>query len=421
MNRPFSLFWRDIFDTFMGDEVRQTSDGYTDRYGPAFGTRKAFGIIGGLEEDFLVEIDEYFEKLGRLAMIVKDANVAVHELVENPGPRAAMVAQLLTFRESMLSSEEENGLSGYLAIDFFAGRNRRERLSAFAMTFEIEHEWKRREVKRLCEHYNTGQHLFQSVPEIFDKIRRREIGRQDFELIEVSAVSSVSGSEIYRAGSGFTKLCPYLSPGIVNWAQKEWPSAPAFVRLDAGYYSATEPMQLLTEATLVPANPRWLEDFSLRKGMKDSAVYHLLDRPASEGHAEYWDYHVKKVRRLEVHVERREDDYLTMMIEELPRPDDPSGLMIARCIHLDTRDPVLTPLGKVEMQHLDLSINVYEGEDRQKRFDQSLTNGKVQDASFRTHLFRIERTPFVSLFSFCGMFLESKVLLSEWLNELVRT
>jgi hypothetical protein len=72
------------------------------------------------------------------------------------------------------------------------------------------------------------------------------------------------------------------------------------------------------------------------------------------------------------------------------------------------------------MQHLDLAINVYEGQDRQKRFAQSLQNGKVQDASFRTHLFRIEQTPFVSLFSFCGMFLESKVLLSEWFNELVR-
>jgi hypothetical protein len=127
--------------------------------------------------------------------------------------------------------------------------------------------------------------------------------------------------------------------------------------------------------------------------MKDFAAYHLLHRPPSEGHAEYWDYHVKNVRRLEVRVERREDEYLTMIIEELPRPDDPSGLMIARCIHLDTRDPAFTPLGQVEMQHLDLAINVYEGEEREKRFAQSLQNGKVQDASFRTHLFRIERPP----------------------------
>jgi hypothetical protein len=153
--------------------------------------------------------------------------------------------------------------------------------------------------------------------------------------------------------------------------------------------------------------------------MKNFASYQLLDRPASEGHAEYWDYHAKNLRRLEVHVERREEDYLSMIIEELPRADDPSGLMIARCIHLDTRDPALTTLSKVEMQHLDFAINVYAGEDRQKRFAQSLQHGKVQDASFRTHLFRIEGTRFVSPFSFCGMFLESKVLLSDWFNELV--
>lgn len=108
-----------------------------------------------------------------------------------------------------------------------------------------------------------------------------------------------------------------------------------------------------------------------------------------------------------------------MLIEELSRADDPNELMIGRCIHLDTHDPAFTPLGKVEMQHLDLAINIYAGEDRQKRFGQNLQHGKVQDATFRTHLLRIEGIPFVSVFAFCEMFLESKILLSEWLNELV--
>lgn len=71
------------------------------------------------------------------------------------------------------------------------------------------------------------------------------------------------------------------------------------------------------------------------------------------------------------------------------------------------------------MQHLDLAINVYAGEDRQKRYAQSLQHGKVRDTGCRTHLFRVEGIPFVSLFSFCGMFLESKILLSECFNELV--
>ncbi|MBY3246032.1 hypothetical protein HFO16_32440 [Rhizobium laguerreae] len=171
---------------------------------------------------------------------------------------------------------------------------------------------------------------------------------------------------------------------------------------------------------MVPARPSWLSNFGLRKGMKDFGSYQLLNRPISDGQAEYWDYDVKMVRRLEVCVERREENYLTMMIEELPRPDDSSGLMIGRCIHLDTRDPAFTPLGEVKMQHLDLAINVYEDEDRKKRFDGSLQNGRVHDATFRTHLLRIEGIPFSSLFLFSAMFLESEVLIGEWVNDLVR-
>jgi hypothetical protein len=48
-----------------------------------------------------------------------------------------MVEPLLAFRESILTSEDGNVLSGYLVIGFFAGRTRRERLASFAMMFEI--------------------------------------------------------------------------------------------------------------------------------------------------------------------------------------------------------------------------------------------------------------------------------------------
>jgi hypothetical protein len=86
---------------------------------------------------------------------------------------------------------------------------------------------------------------------------------------------------------------------------------------------------------------------------------------------------MRGIRRLEVRVERRDDDYLTMMIEELPRADDPNGLMVGRCIHLDTKDPVGTPLKSVRLNHLDLAINVYRDERRLERLSQTLQNGKI--------------------------------------------
>ncbi|MGM5053293.1 hypothetical protein ACD589_00445 [Rhizobium sp. 814_E9_N1_1] len=366
-----------------------------------------------------MDIDTYFDNVGRLAILANGENVAIHDLIESPGRYSSIVDPSVQFRETLLSGEEENDLSGYLAIGFFAGRSRRSRLASFAMTFDVQHEATRLRLRAQCEPYSRTQPLFRNVPSLFERIRRKKSGNQDYELIDLAAGRSVSGSEVYQVGSGFTKLCPFLSPGIVNWVQKEWPSARKYVRFDADAYFNTKPLQLLTEATLVPANPRWLPDFSLHKGMKEFAAYQLQDRPLSEGHGEYWDYHIKHLRRLEIHVQRREDNYLSMLIEELPRADDPNGLMVGRCIHLDTRDPALTPLREVTMQHLDLAINVYAGEDRQKRFGQSLQHGKVQDATLRTHLLRIEETPFVSLFAFCEMFLQSKILLSEWLNELV--
>lgn len=52
-----------------------------------------------------------------------------------------------------------------------------------------------------------------------------------------------------------------------------------FLRFDA----TTQRLQLLAKATLLPANSRWLKDFSLCKGMKDFASYELLDLPLSQG------------------------------------------------------------------------------------------------------------------------------------------
>jgi hypothetical protein len=117
------------------------------------------------------------------------------------------------------------------------------------------------------------------------------------------------------------------------------------------------------------------------------------------------DYRMRGIRCLEVRVERREDDYLTMMLEELPRPDAANDLMVGRSIHLDTRNPVGTPLDQVELSHLDLAINVYKGQTRQARFDQTLQTGN-------------ENARFLSLFQFCEMFFRSRMLVSEWVQEL---
>jgi hypothetical protein len=48
----------------------------------------------------------------------------------------------------------------------------------------------------------------------------------------------------------------------------------------------------------------------------------------------------------------------------------------------------------------------------------TLQHGKAQDATYRTHLYRIEDVPFPALFVFAALFLRSKTLLGEWLDDL---
>ncbi len=92
--------------------------------------------------------------------------------------------------------------------------------------------------------------------------------------------------------------------------------------------------------------------------------------------------------------------------------------MVGRCIHLDTHAPSGTPKGDARLAHLDLAINVYRGADRAARMANTLQHGKSQDATYRTHLYRIEGVPFPALFVFAVLFLKSKTLLGEWLDDL---
>ena len=104
-----------------------------------------------------------------------------------------------------------------------------------------------------------------------------------------------------------------------------------------------------------------------------------------------------------------------MMIEELSDKDSNSCITIGRCIHLDTDDPVGTPFNNSTVNHLDLSINVYEGDTARKRYSDNLAAGsKVEDASFRTHILRIENVPLRSIFLFSVTFFQSKTLINNW-------
>ena len=320
----------------------------------------------------------------------------------------------VSFWATNMTDADAAGVRPLLETGLFPDPDPDRRLGWWLLCNDIVHRAAHLALERGCEPYQRNQPLFQAVPNLFARVRRRATDQGD--LIDDRAVACLDNSEVYQVGSGFAKLSPYLPAGIANWARADFPAAPRFLRLEPSRFYSSRPLMRLEEAAIVPADPKWMKTLALFRGEKTFARYELLDRSPAEGLDEYREYRLGGLRRLEVTAERRETDYLSMMVEELPRADDPGGLMIGRCIHLDTRAPIGMPMAEARLQHLDLAINVYTHGDRALRFANTLQNGKAQNATFRTHLYRIEGVPFPALFTFAQMFLRSRVLCDEWID-----
>lgn len=365
-----------------------------------------------------MDIDEYLNKVNTFARECAQSETEPHHIIESRGLRDRDIAECMKARLELISALEAEKLDAYLEIGLFPfAEEHSERRALFAFSFDIQYALDIITLKMQCAPYEPSQPLFQAAPLLLKHIRKRPNDSVDRDLLDLSAIRSVSDLSIYKVDGGFSRLTSLLNPGIVNWARATYPNSPTFIRLDPFFFKHQQPRELLTEATLIPANPKWLADFSLRKGMKDFALYALQDVSPRDDPKAFWEYRMKGVRQLEVRVERRDKDYLTMMIEELSRKDEENGLMVGRCVHLDTRDPVGTPLAAVKVSHLDLAVNVYQGQRREERYAQTLKDGKAADASFRTHIFRIEQANFCSVFDFCRMFLRSQLLVDQWIQE----
>lgn len=367
-----------------------------------------------------MDLDDYFSALDAFAAAALGRSCAAHELLDELKGHDQAAMQCAQLRETMLEARESQSLSAYLEIGFFLDPSPTTRIAWYAFSNDVARIMQQRATRAACEPYDAFQPLFAAVPALFGAIRKRQgNGSPDFELIDETRLTCIDDTEVYKSGKTFARLSPYLSPRIAAWARGAYPEAPRYVRLNAHEIFDMKPPISLLEAVLVPADPRWMENLTLHVRTGTYASYGLEADCAAPGSLPHWDYHVSGVRRLEVKAERREADYFSMMIEELPRDDSASGLMIGRCLHLDTRAPYGSPLADARLQHLDLAINVYEGDTRKRRMENTLQAGKSETASYRTHLYRIEDVPMAALFVFAGLFLQSKSLLSEWMSAIL--
>lgn len=365
-----------------------------------------------------MDIENYYNKLEELAIEVLKQNIATYDFLDNLiEVENQQIIELINFRSKFVDSKDQDKVWGYLCLGFFNQYTGIERSACFMITFEIDEKKTKISLKKRCELYQIDQPLFQKEPKLFEYIRTKENGTKDFELIDSEVFEQIHDSEILKYNDSYTYIDSALNPLIVVWIKENFKDKPLFIRVDSFNVFDKMPRQRVFESILMPANPNWWKNLSIHNRTKEGASYVLDDCSPKDNMNQHWEFHVKNIDRLEIIAKRNNNGNLSMMIEEITKINS-YGLIRGKMIHLDTDNPFGTPFENSTLNHLDLAINIYEGDDAINRKKYNLANGiKTNDATYRTHIMRIENIPFKSLFGFVISFLDSQILIREWFED----
>ncbi|MFM8331086.1 MAG: hypothetical protein ACKN9T_05305 [Candidatus Methylumidiphilus sp.] len=365
-------------------------------------------------------IDEYFEAIETAVSVCIINSISSREYVENTiSDNIENIRQIIDIRKELLCPSDYQNLSGYLEIGYFTEFNSDERIALFSFMFDIGSVLKVKLLKARFQRYDTNQPIFSDDIDFFGCIRKDSDGNPDLELIDSKFLKNIQGSEVFSRNGFFYTIDPLLNQSLYPLCEKSFESSPIFVRLDPAIRYQSQPLLQLNEDVLIPANPNWWKNLNIHRRNKEGSSYILHSKELKEcSHQEFREYRINGIRRLDVVAKRNNKGNLSMMIEELSDKECDSGITIGRCIHLDTDDEIGTPFHSSIVNHLDLAINVYEGQAAKCRYADNLATGmKIEDASFRTHLFRIENIPLKSIFIFVAIFFQSKILINDWFKD----
>jgi hypothetical protein len=366
-------------------------------------------------------IDEYFHELEQAVSCCIGESISNQQYVErliSDSPEKAKC--IIDTRKELLCPTDYDQYSGYLEIGWFTEFSSSERLALFSFMFDVGKKLKVTMLRNRFQEYEINQSIFSGDATLFECIRRKKSsGNLDLELINARALENIQGSEIFHRNGYYYKMDPFLNPSIYSFCEENFKESPLFVRLDPTQIYHKHPLFQLNEEILIPANPNWWKNLNIHRKNKEGASYILYPKELNKDSLqEFWEYKINGIRRMDVIAKRNNDGNLSMMIEELSDQDVESSLTIGRCIHLDTDNPIGTPFCESFVNHLDLAINVYEGISAKQRYENNLASGiTVEDATFRTHLLRIENIPLKSLILFAISFLQSKTLINDWIND----
>lgn len=349
------------------------------------------------------DLDAYYAFVNQMADECVSKDLSPQDLLEKrTDEHDERTLKAIRLRESLSDGADLQRVEGLLVTGLFRQLRQRDRIGTLLICFDLGGCVEQRRLEARFARYKAEDPLFQYQPSLLERVR-------DGELVPRDAFNEIGEDGVVEIRGGYSRLDPMLAPAIVHTLADAYPTATLYVRLDPEQASAHRPKRLLLESILVPANPRWWRNLGLFRGQETGAQYSVIaPANAADDLPSFVEYHVQGLRKLETIAQRKEVDHLTMMLEELELLRN--GLLIGRCIHLDTRAPQGTSPAEAKVLHVDLAINVYAGQKVGERLKAQMNDAEKVKATFRTHLLRTESIPFDVLTLLSFMFFRSHLL-----------
>lgn len=354
-----------------------------------------------------MQINEYINNIENHARIVFKEET-IHDYINQKLSQGdKQFQELVVFRQDLITEYELEYANHFRYL--FEIQNDDIAKGCFGVLLDLAREIEKIDIKRLCNPYKKTQTLFQAYPSLFNCVKNDE-------LLDYRCLKQMSASEIFQVNEHFVRLGPMIPPQFLDWVSRTYPNSKLYVKINADSVFSSRPPMMVFEEILLPPNPDWIKDLRIYKNSVENAAFILQEPTRNHSTQYFWDYKFRNIRRLEISAKRFNNGNLRFILEEVPKIDNEKRYFSSFCIHLDTDDPIGTTFNNSTLNHIDLALNFYENESMHKRFNQSLTNGKVINASMRTHLIRIENVPLKVLINMAFSCLQSKTLVNEWIE-----
>ena len=357
----------------------------------------------------------YYQRLVQQLSSTKDP---FHSLQVRLSRMSLHTYKAIEIKKQTMTDAEKINASGYLPLDFFKDLDDMSRLACYCSASDAAYEKDLQQQINECTPYSGEEPIFQNATFKENRIK---------DLIKTGFGERKYGTNIFKLKKQWGYYDHRIPVEMYDWIERCFKNNLSRIRVEPnGMYNHCPPEQLL-ECMVVPPQGKWWKNLKVYNRTHVGCSFILLGNDPSNS-ADYIDYHRHNVRKLQVVASRKDSiengvvkPYLSMLIEELSEfkhPTDPNRLyVIGRMIHLDTDAEIGTPFENAVLKHIDLAYNLYIDNDATIRMNQDLSNGgKVQDATTRTHILRVEDIPFDSIFKFSISFFRSKTLVSEWFS-----